>query len=123
MQTYQGSCHCRKVRFEIEVEPITTAMSCNCSICSRVGWLILGVPGAQFKLLAGEADLSDYQFGNKNIHHVFCRNCGVRAFSHVTTKDGREMRAVNARCLEGLDLGAVAIKQVDGKSIPIPHEG
>ena len=33
------------------------------------------------------------------------------------------MRAVNARCLEGLDLGAVAIKQVDGKSIPIPHEG
>jgi hypothetical protein len=118
MKTYQGGCHCGKVRYEIQAD-ITSVMACNCSICARAGWLLTFVPAAQFKLLSGEDALSDYQFGRKHIHHQFCSTCGVRSFSRATTSDGRDMRAVNVRCLEGLDFGSLPVKQVDGKSIPI----
>jgi hypothetical protein len=116
--TYTGSCHCGKVRFQAELD-LSHVMQCNCSICSRIGWLLAFAPGDKFQLLSGEEVLTDYQFGKKHIHHVFCSNCGVRAFSHGSGREGKPMRAVNVRCLDGVDVAALAIKQVDGKSIPV----
>ena len=31
-------------------------------------------------MIAGEEALSDYQFGTKSTHHLFCRHCGIRSF-------------------------------------------
>lgn len=117
-QLLTGSCHCGAVQFEVRAE-ITQVMSCNCSMCSRAGWLLTFVPEAQFKLLSGEEVLTDYQFGRKHIHHQFCRVCGLRAFSRGAKPDGTQLRAINVRCLEGFDFGALPVKQVDGKSIPL----
>ena len=68
-------------------------------------------------LAAEEEALSDYQFGKKRNHHVFCRTCGVRSFSRATGPDGKNVFAFNVRCLEGVDLAALTIKPVDGKSL------
>lgn len=76
-KTYSGSCHCGKVRFEVTTE-ISRASACNCSICSRTGWLMASVPPAQFNLLAGADAQTDYQFGKKTMHHLFCSTCGIR---------------------------------------------
>lgn len=35
-QTYRGSCHCRRVSFELDGE-VKYAIECNCSICRRKG--------------------------------------------------------------------------------------
>ena len=118
MTTYQGSCHCGAVKFELDTDPISSAMECNCSICSRAGWLLAFAPATQFRLLSGAEALADYQFGKKHLHHEFCKACGVRAFSKGELR-GAEMRAVNVRCLEGVDVRALQIKQVDGKSLPV----
>jgi len=113
-KTYSGSCHCGKVRFEVTAD-VTKAGACNCSICSRVGWLVTSVAPENFKLLAGEDAQTDYQFGRKTMHHTFCSTCGVHAFGHFRA-GGQEKVIVNLRCLEGLDLDQLELQKFDGKS-------
>jgi hypothetical protein len=116
-RTYDGSCHCGAVRYEVTMAPPSQAFACNCSICSRSGWLLAFVPASSFRLLAGEGELTGYRFGKKRIHHLFCRTCGVRPFSRGTGKEGQEMVSVNLRCLAGLDAAALPVHTFDGASL------
>lgn len=45
-------------------------------------WSVQARPDA-FRLIAGEAELTDYRGNNQVAHHLFCRRCGVRAFEWV----------------------------------------
>ena len=114
--TRTGSCHCGKVRFEVKTD-LSKVIACNCSICSRLGWLLTYVPAERFTLLSGDDQLSEYQFGKKRAHHLFCRVCGVHPFSHGKAADGKDMHVVNVRCLEGVDVGALTVTPFDGKSL------
>ncbi|WP_394821579.1 GFA family protein [Pendulispora albinea] len=115
MKTYAGGCHCGKVRYEVTAD-IDKVMQCNCSICSKRAHLLSFVGADQFRLLAGEDALSDYQFGKRNIHHLFCATCGIESFARGTTPTGQQMVAVNARCVDGLDISGLPVQHVDGKS-------
>jgi hypothetical protein len=114
-KTYTGGCHCGEVRFEVTVD-ISNVMSCNCSICQKRGALWVFVPPESFALRAGSDDLKDYQFNKRVIHHVFCPQCGVGAFSRGTSPQG-EMIAVNVRCLDDVDLASLKVTPFDGKSL------
>jgi hypothetical protein len=116
VKTYSGSCHCGNVRFEASTD-LKMVVQCNCSICSRAGYLLTFVSPEQFKLLKGEGELTDYQFNKKNVHHLFCSTCGVRSFGRGTGPGGKEMVAVNVRCLEGVDPGGLTVTSFDGKSL------
>jgi hypothetical protein len=115
-KSYQGSCHCGSVKYQVELDLSGPVLACNCSMCGRTGALMTFVPETQFKLQSGEDSLSDYQFNTKNIHHLFCAKCGVRSFARGTGKDGGAMCMINVRCLEGVDPSSVQIKAFDGKS-------
>ena len=115
-KTYSGGCHCGKVRFDVEMN-LSKVTACNCSICSKRGWLLAFAPAEHFALRSGEGDLTDYQFGKKHIHHPFCATCGVTSFSRAKGPDGREMVSVNVRCLEGVDAPSLPVKHFDGKSL------
>jgi hypothetical protein len=114
-KTYQGSCHCGAVRYEATTD-LANVIACNCSMCGRSGTLLNFVPVTQFKLLAGEESLSDYQFNKHVIHHTFCKVCGIKSFARGVDPKGNEMRAINVRCLEGVDIDALAVTKFDGKS-------
>lgn len=117
ISTFKGSCHCGAVTYEVNMVPPAQAYACNCSICSRAGWLLGFVGGDAFRLLTGEEALSDYQFHHKRIHHVFCRHCGIRSFSRGTDKDGNPTVAINLRCLQGFDATKLPVHNFDGASI------
>lgn len=39
MVLYHGNCHCRNHKFEVRLPVLTAAMSCNCSLCRKSGYL------------------------------------------------------------------------------------
>jgi hypothetical protein len=92
-----------------------TAMECNCSHCSRKGYLLWFVPRTDFKLESPLDVLGTYTFNKHAIKHHFCPKCGCAPFGFGKSKDG-EMAAVNVRCLEGVELSSVKRKLVDGRS-------
>ena len=111
-----GSCHCGAVRYEVMFDAPARAIACNCSICSRAGWLLTFVPRTAFRLITGADALADYQFGTKKSHHPFCKTCGVRAFSRGIDETGKERVAVNLRCVAGIDTTTLPVEVVDGAS-------
>lgn len=113
---HQGSCHCGKVRYEVELDLAKPVISCNCSMCGRSGTLLAFVPEAHFTLLSGEDALRDYQFNKHAIHHLFCTTCGIKPFARGQMPDGSPIAAVNVRCIEGVDPDALEVQKYDGKS-------
>ena len=117
LKTYRGSCHCGAVRFEADIDLTQSTYRCNCSICRRTRFWPAVVMPAGFRLLQGEADLTQYRFGSGNNHHYFCRHCGVRAFGVGNDTPIGKMYGVNMGCLEGIGeeaLSRVPITYVDG---------
>src|SRR5262245_33596288 len=80
-ETYQGSCHCGRVRYQARIDFSRGTTKCNCTYCLKTRlWGVIVRPD-DFTLLAGDDALTDYQ-GETNAqgHHLFCRHCGVRSF-------------------------------------------
>lgn len=112
---YKGNCHCGDIAFEVE-GTLEKAMECNCSHCSRKGYLFWFVPRSQFKLLTPEAPLSTYMFNKHVIEHHFCPKCGCAPFASGKDRAGAPMAAVNVRCLEGVDLTSLTRVPVNGRA-------
>jgi hypothetical protein len=115
-QTYDGGCHCGRVRYQVEMDLSAKVISCNCSMCGKKGTLLSFVPADSFKLIAGENDLTSYRFNKKVIDHLFCSTCGVTSFARGKGPDGKAMVAINTRCLDGVDPTKLDIMQFDGAS-------
>ena len=113
---YNGGCHCGAVRYRVDLT-LTELKACNCSICAKRGHLLAFAPASAFVLEKGEDAQSDYQFGKKRIHHLFCKTCGVASYSHASMPDGSGMVAINAGCLDNIDLSAIPVKPFDGKNL------
>jgi hypothetical protein len=109
-----GSCHCGAVQFTVAGE-IDQAIECNCSHCSRKGFLLWFVPRASLTVTAGNGQLATYTFNRHVIEHRFCSVCGCQPFGLGRMPDGTETAAINLRCLEGVDLQAVARVPVNGR--------
>lgn len=114
-KSYTGSCHCGAVQFTVSAD-VSRVMECNCSHCSRKGFLLAFVQEKDFQLTSGADVLTEYRFNKKQIAHQFCKICGVQPFGSGAMPDGTPVKAVNVRCIEGIDLGALERQQVDGRS-------
>lgn len=113
---YTGSCHCGRIAFEVDgqLEKVT---ACNCSICQRKGALMWFVPRTSLKLLTPEKDMATYSFNKHVISHHFCPVCGIHPFGEGTVPGGGHMAAINARCLDNVDIDSLPVSHFDGKSI------
>lgn len=113
MITHTGGCHCGRVRFEVTAPRELSVLECNCSICSKVGYLHLIVPRSRFRL-RGAKWLSIYTFNTGTAKHLFCKVCGVKSFyiprSHPTGS------SVNVRCLDPVTVVGMTIRPFDGKN-------
>ena len=115
MPRYVGSCHCGRIRFEIEAH-IDRVTECNCSICSKKGILHFRVSPDDFRLLAGDEHLGTYQFGTRAAKHHFCTVCGIHTFTRP--RAAPDLYTVNVRCLEDFDIAGLGdrVKRFDGQN-------
>ena len=114
MMTYQGSCHCGRIRFEVDAD-LDHARACDCSFCRKRGALVHRVPPGRFRLLSDTSELALYEFHSRTAKHYFCSTCGVFPFHRPRTAP--DVCGVNVRCLEGVDVAAIAVRQVHGSRL------
>ena len=114
---YHGSCHCQAVTYEIEAD-LQQVIACNCSHCSRKGYLLAFAPRDALRVKSGERDLSTYMFNKHVIRHYFCSTCGCAPFGEGTNPATSEpMAAINVRCLEGIEPAELKTMPFDGRSV------
>ncbi len=89
------------------------ALDCNCSICSRKGFLHLIVPSEDFELLSGEDALVTYSFNTMVAKHRFCRVCGIHSF--YTPRSHPDQIDVNVRCLDDTPIDRFEVESFDGR--------
>jgi len=113
MHTHTGGCHCGRVRFEVIAPAKLEVADCNCSICSKYGYLHLIVPADRFNLLSGRESLSTYSFNTHVAKHFFCSTCGVKSF--YIPRSHPDGISVNARCLDSDTIESVSVTPFDGQ--------
>jgi hypothetical protein len=115
MRTYTGSCHCGRIRFEVDAD-LDHVRVCDCSICRRRGALIHRVDAGRFRMLSDFDDLTLYQFHTRQAKDYFCKSCGILPFRRPRTAP--DAWSINVRCLDGVDLNALKIEHVFGSRLP-----
>ena len=111
--TYRGGCHCGRVRFELDAPARPEVLECNCSMCSKTGYLHLIVAKTQFRLVAGADVLTTYRFNTGAAQHLFCSVCGIKSF--YVPRSHPDAYSVNARCVEGLARDDLVVTPFDGR--------
>ena len=111
-KTYEGGCHCGRVRFSVRVAD-ALALDCNCSICTKKGFLHLLVPKDDFTLVSGAGELTTYTFNTGVAKHTFCRVCGIHPF--YTPRSHPDGVDVNVRALDGDAHADFRVEPFDGK--------
>lgn len=111
----EGGCHCGAVQFRFTLaSPEVDLLDCNCSMCSRSGFLHLIVPHADFELFTFKTALTSYRFGTGAAEHLFCSTCGVKAF--YQPRSHPDAWSVNYRCLEDGHGLTPTIVKFDGRN-------
>lgn len=113
MIVHRGGCHCGRVRFEVTAPAKIEVAECNCSMCSRSGYLHLIVPADRFKLVSGKDALATYSFNTHTAKHLFCSVCGIKSF--YVPRSHPDGFSVNARCLDEGTVEQMTVRQTNGR--------
>ena len=114
MVRHTGGCHCGRVRFEVLAPARLRVSDCNCSICSKAGYLHLIVPAERFRLVSGADALQCYSFNTHTAKHLFCATCGIKAF--YVPRSHPDGYSVNARCLDVGSVEELIVAPFDGRN-------
>ena len=113
MVKHTGGCHCGRVKFEVIAPAKITVSECNCSICSKSGYLHLVVPAERFRLVSGADSLTTYTFNTGTAKHLFCKVCGIKSF--YVPRSHPDGFSVNARCLDPGTVEEMSLRQTNGR--------
>jgi hypothetical protein len=106
MRTERGTCHCKAVEFEVDLDNgFENVRRCNCSICSRKGAIMAAVPLEKLRVVRGADKLSLYQWNAMVAKHYFCSVCGI--YTHHQRRSVPTEYGFNVACIEGIDLSAI----------------
>ncbi|KAI1651608.1 Mss4-like protein [Daldinia loculata] len=134
---YTGGCHCGAVTLALKSKPIDSTyegliMECDCSICTRNAYCWI-YPNKPQVTIVGATGMGYYSFGGGVWRKSFCRTCGVPVHNRIEdytpaqieelpveqqqwARDHLDWSPVNLRVMDGIDLGELKIKRIDGST-------
>ncbi|KAJ7629243.1 Mss4-like protein [Mycena polygramma] len=115
---YRGNCHCGAFRFTFKSPKLTQAKACNCSICSKHGYLWTFPDNLNITKGEENSTLKSYEFAGRKMTHKFCPNCGTSVMARSV--DGQV--GINMRALADVDLWSLSISSIDGAKTQPPYE-
>ncbi len=110
----KGGCHCGAVAIEVMVSGHLLVHRCNCSVCSKSGYIHLIVAESDFRLLSGKTELSEYRFGTGIARHLFCSRCGIKSF--YVPRSNPDGFSVNVNCLDLPREVELTVEEFDGQN-------
>ncbi len=117
-QQHDAACHCGAVRFRVRLtEGFDSIRRCSCSYCRMRGAIAVTAALGDIEFVAGEENLSLYQFNTGTAKHYFCKTCGI--YTHHQRRSNPLQFGVNVACIEGVspfDFPEVPV--MDGISHP-----
>lgn len=81
------------------------------------GAIVVSAKLADIRFIAGEGNLTLYQFNTRTAKHWFCKTCGI--YTHHQRRSKPDEYGINAACLDGVspfDFAEVPV--VDGVAHP-----
>ncbi|TBW34072.1 GFA family protein [Siculibacillus lacustris] len=96
---HDAACHCGRVRFRVRLAGFDTIRRCTCSYCRMRGAIAVSAQRDDVAFVAGEDNLSLYQFNTGTAKHYFCRTCGI--YTHHQRRSNPKLFGINVACLEG----------------------
>ena len=116
--THPGSCHCGRVRFEVDLpDGLIDPRHCNCSMCRRRGAIVATARLGQLRIVEGSDSPQTYRFNTRTARHYFCGSCGI--YTHHQRRSNPDECSFNVGCLEGVDPFEIEVVTVyDGVTHP-----
>lgn len=109
-----GSCHCRALRYEVDLPADFQATMCNCTVCLKIGARTAIVKPAAFRLTSGEDSATTY--GNAIGARYFCKRCGVHCYGTGSLPElGGAFVSVNLNTLDDMELAGLPVVYWDGR--------
>ncbi len=98
---HHAACHCGAVKFRVRLSGgMASARRCSCSYCRMRGAVVLSATLSDLDILAGQENLTLYQFHTHTAKHYFCKVCGI--YTHHQRRSDPRQFGVNAACLESV---------------------
>lgn len=117
-QLHEAACHCGTVRFRVRLaDEFKTIRRCTCSYCRMRGAIAVSAALSDMEFVAGEDNLTLYQFNTRTARHYFCKTCGI--YTHHQRRSNPSLFGINVACIEGIspfDFPEVTV--MDGVSHP-----
>ena len=97
----KGSCHCGVIKFQVNIS-LKDVRRCNCSICSRKGFVMGSAPVDVLTIISGKKYLSTYKWNTNVAEHYFCKICGIS--THHKRRSNPNEYGYNIACIEGFEM-------------------
>jgi len=116
IEHHRGSCHCGKVRFEVDLDASRGASRCNCTVCTKIAATGAIVKPDALHVLTDEAELGRYVWGHQISTRFFCKACGVHCFARGHLAElGGDYASINLNCLDDVDPNLLPLVHWDGR--------
>ena len=110
---FTAECHCGNVKLATKDIP-DSLLSCNCSICNRVGALWAYYKTEDVEISIKDTPTSIYLWDKREIELHHCPDCGCTTHYSSSGESGEKKTAINARMADLKVTENIPVKKFDG---------